>query len=667
MRRYPLKALMFGLLGLSVAACSESNPTANKGGELPNKVIDIGNLLFAEAAWPSYPVDVTAEPIRVPLCHLTLMNRVDVPSKEDGTIAWLGVEITDKEIADQKIDMRDIFEGGSGEVTDPHIHTTKYRRLRLGDQVKKGQIVAQLNDIRAVLDCDIAYSNIEGAKEQLKAAIDGIQYYQANLKIEEDAHTSTSAVVGAKASLAKAIAEKASKAWDVMRTEGEDKKAKDKLKNHFIRAPITGEVVQFLKLNGEGVKASDPVLQIQNTHLLGVEGNLEVQYDLKVKVGAEAFMEPAIMEPPISFRSPHTSSKPISAVAAGVRDGKQVIVSASEDGSVFVWYDNTTYANWKHSGAVRALAVTRPECEKALVLTGCDDGKARLYALNETGQAPLLTLDGHHEGGVQAAAFASDGAFCVTADDRGNIFLYDVAKGKRIYQFPREHNGAVGALSFTKQCRVISVGHDNVAHVWKVGDKSASIETSFDRSGEVANLGVSDDGGQMLLDLDKNRLRVINLDGDRNLGTFRQAGDGKFSGFALFSPVITGPNDRVILTAGGTDGVLQLWRWTSGIGRGSELKKLVCNGYTPATCAAYSPLAKDGFIVAGTRKGDVHVWPMPSAEEMSSRFKARITHIDPNLESSGRTVRIFGEYINPEEPAQRLRPGTTTTLVIPQK
>lgn len=99
----------------------------------------------------------------------------------------------------------------------------------------------------------------------------------------------------------------------------------------------------------------------------------------------------------------------------------------------------------------------------------------------------------------------------------------------------------------------------------------------------------------------------------------------------------------------------------------SKLKKLVCTGYTPASCAAFSPDANHGFIIAGTRKGDVNIWPMPTAEEMTNRYKARITQIDPNVESSGKTVRVHAEFDNPSDLHSRLRPGTTATTVIPQK
>ena len=54
----------------------------------------------------------------------------------------------------------------------------------------------------------------------------------------------------------------------------------------------------------------------------------------------------------------------------------------------------------------------------------------------------------------------------------------------------------------------------------------------------------------------------------------------------------------------------------------------------------------------------------PTADELANRFKARITNISPNLEASGKTVRIHAEYDNV---APLLRPGSTATMVIPQK
>jgi WD40 repeat protein len=653
-RLVPLTVLL-GAIAACTSSSDQSKPENDPKQSRAN--VDIGNFLFADAPWPNLFDDGAplADPIRVPGCHLTVLDRVEVPSKEDGAVEWLGVEVTDRSAVDPK----DLY---------VHKRTKKmYARLRPGDVVKQGQVIAQLNDEMASLEADIANSNIKGAQEELKAAVEAIKYYVQNVKIEKDAGSSTAAIVAAEANLAKAISERASKDWTVKRTEGEYQKALEKLSHHYVRAPFDGVIVQFVKRVGEGVKATESMLQIQNSHrALGIEGNLEVQYASKVKIGSQVYFEPSLLEPPLAQRLPHTSSKPITAVAVGIRNKKPVIISASEDGAVVVWDRSKVYASWKHPANVRAVAVTRPGAERSLVLTGCDDGKVRLYSLDDLSKEPVMILDGRHEGGVPAAAFAPDGAYCVTADDRGAIFLYQTASGKRHYAFPPEHTGPVTSLCFTPQCRVISAARDNTALIWKVGEKAAAVEANLNHpTGEVADLGVSDDGGQMLLDLDKNRLCVVDVANQRIGGTIRQATDNKFANFALFSPVIGDKGDRLILTAGNIDGVMQLWRWTAGAGRGSELKKLVCDGYAPVTCAAFSPAAEDGLIVAGTRKGDVYLWSMPTSGEIASRYTARITNISPNLESSGMTVRIQAETDN-SDPKLQLRPGSTATLVISQ-
>jgi WD40 repeat protein len=657
---------MFVLLCLAIAACSTNPPPPKLGGDKGEKspsVDEIGRPLFAEAAWPKYEAETpaSAEPIRVPLCHLTVLDKVDVPSKEEGTVAWLGVEVPNSKGTPEK----DVYVHRRPE--DGKQVETSYRRLRLGDRVTRGQVIALLDETRADLEHNIAVSNIGGAKEEFKAATEAITYYEQNVQIEKDAKSSKAGIIAAQANLARALAEKASKKWRVEQAYGEEKKAQDKLNNHLIRAPISGEVVVFHRLIGEGIKPTEPVIQIQNTDRLGVEGYLEVQFAPQVKVGSEVILEPGLLEPPLKVRSPHASSKPITAVAGAIRNGKQIVISAGEDGSVFIWDRSEVYNSWKHTGAVRALACTRPGIAPPRVLTGCDDGKARIWALEGDSQSPAVTLDGHHEGGVQAAAFAPDGTRCITADDRGGIFLWDAKTGKRIYAFATEHTSAVTALHFTPQCRVVSVGRDNAALIWKVGEKAAAVVSTLDRAGEVGSLGVADDGGQMLLDLDKNRLRVIAVKDQRNLGTFRQSGDAKFSGFALFSPALDkSSDDRLILTSGSSEGILQVWRWSPGHGRCAELEKLVCTDYTTATCAAFSPVAKDGFIIVGTRKGDVHLWPMPADEQITKPFKATITYVDNNWEASGKTVRIVALFDNAAAPL-RLRPGMTATLVIPQK
>jgi WD40 repeat protein/biotin carboxyl carrier protein len=664
MIRHIIRASLLGALVATVSACSSSSSPKIAGDKQENKArpADIGSPLFGAAPWPKGTDDPgAAEPIRILSCHLTVLDKVDVPAKEEGTMEWIGVAATPSEIATLPPSELRLHERTN----------IVYRRLRLGEVVNVGQVVALLNDEKAALEHEIAISNIEGAKKGREAAKKSIESFVANLKIEMDAKSSTSAIVAARANLQKAEAEEVEKGWMVIRTEGEAKKALAKLDYHAVRAPITGRVVQVYKQPGEGIKVTEPILQIQEIKRLGVEGYLEVQYADLVRVNSDVFVEPDIKEPPLRVRSPHMSSMPITAVAVGIHLGEAIIVSGSEDGWAYAWSPGgKVHGVWKHAGAVRAAACTRNGVKPSLAITGCDDGKARIWSLDAVEKTPAVTLDGHHEGGVQAAAFSPDGAACVTSDERGEIFLWNTMTGKKIYAFPREHNSTVTSLQFTPQCRVVSAGRDAAAYVWNVGDKSASVDVPFEhRSGEMNVLGVTDDGGQMLLDLDKSRLRIVDLSANRNLGTLQQTGEGgKFAAFAMFSPVIGKGNDRVILTSGGSDGVLQLWRWTNGIGRGSELRKLVSTGYAGLTCAAFSPEAKNGFVVAGTRKGVVHLWAMPVEDDLAyDLYKAKITSIDGNRESSGKTVRVYAELINPIEAKLRLHPGTTATLAVPVK
>ena len=90
-------------------------------------------------------------------------------------------------------------------------------------------------------------------------------------------------------------------------------------------------------------------------------------------------------------------------------------------------------------------------------------------------------------------------------------------------------------------------------------------------------------------------------------------------------------------------------------------------GAAAATCAAFSPVAKDGFVVVGTRKGDVHLWALPGTD-VQTEVKATVTFVEPNIESSGRTVNVLVDFDNPKSGDKYLlRPGSAVTLVIRPK
>jgi WD40 repeat protein len=129
------------------------------------------------------------------------------------------------------------------------------------------------------------------------------------------------------------------------------------------------------------------------------------------------------------------------------------------------------------------------------------------------------------------------------------------------------------------------------------------------------------------------------------------SGAMNFSTMAQFSP-----DGKLILTASGSEGRLQLWRAPTDKRRAFELCQLISPSAT-TTCGAFSP---DGsFLVTGTRDRQVLLWKAPTAQEMAE-LTATVTFIEKALDSNSRQVRIWAELKEP----QGLVPGSTATMVV---
>src|SRR5262249_47535027 len=127
-----------------------------------------------------------------------------------------------------------------------------------------------------------------------------------------------------------------------------------------------------------------------------------------------------------------------------------------------------------------------------------------------------------------------------------------------------------------------------------------------------------------------------------------------FSGFAVFSP-----DGELVLTSGGIENPVQLWRAPSlSDRRGYEVRQLVPNPRSPATCAAFSP---DGFfIVTGHRSQELLIWKAPTPEELSEEIAAQLTLVDLTAETSASgQVRVWANLMK-----EGLTPNTTAALVI---
>lgn len=472
----------------------------------------------------------------------------------------------------------------------------------------------------------------------------------------------------------RAMAEAADKKAAIEKADSDVLRAQAKLNSCYVNSRFRGKIVEIYKHSGEGVRASEAVLQIVGDPRLGVEGSSDIYQARTIAENSDVIMEPVVPVGPSGLQPTSLiARKPITSVAVGDTGVQQWIIAASLDGQVRLWdrknkgESHNRIVTWKHPAPVRVVAVTRPKEAPPLALTGCEDGKARIYDLTKPNDPPK-ELDGNHEGGVNAAAFSPNGQNCVTSDDRGNIFLWNVATGKKIYDFPRRHTSSVASLSFTPQCKVYSVGHENIAYLWYVGDKGAAVEKTLEfRNDRLNQLDVTSEGSHLLLGHDKAELHIVNVQSGETVYVVRRMGEAaRFDRFAYFSPQIgETAADRLILTGGENETELHLWRKCPNMLRVSELYRLKSE-YGPMHCACFSQTAEDGVIVVGTDEGRVLVYPMPTKDEMSYTYKAHITGKGAMVEASGK-LRITAEYKNIDDAKHHLQPGMSATLVIPRQ
>src|SRR5262245_9284136 len=658
------------ILALGVAACSREGSTrvapTSKGTE-PQQT-DPGQPLFKPDPWQKTDKNgaIQADPIVLPQCHLTLIDKQDVPSQLDGVIAFIGLEVPQGE----KADPRDLWE---------HPRTKKlYRKLKPGNKVTKRQDIILLDDVNAELELRTAEAGLKIAEADVVAAEKTIGHVKGLLDIEVDARNkgvgTLAQMRAAEANVARYESEKVSKLAGVEKARGELDRARLRLRYHTIGSTIAGEVVAINKELGESIRANETILQIQNHDRLRVEGFVATEQASRVQKGMDVSIEPTIHRGPTQTLSFH-KALPITALAVSNHTQRPLILSGGQDGSVNVWDRSQVLKTWSHKGTVRAIACTGTRTKESLAVTGAEDGIAKLWDLNRVSDTPLRELnerrdnESHvirHAGGVTAAAFSPNGEFLVTADGERNIYLWKTSTGERVYSFPQVHAAPVSALHFIPQCRVISVGRDNIVHVWQVGQNAARAERSFEhRSGDVTQLGVTEDGNWMALDHDKTRLHITPVErgvAERVLNSLTDS--THFGPFAIFSPKLNLEGNRLVLTASNQGRVLQLWRHAPTEDRSHELVQLVPEKSVPATVAAFSPSIENGFIVVGTDRGDVHLWAMPTETEINRKWTARVSYVENAVDPTARQVKVWAEFENDPPGPTRLKPGSTAAVVI---
>jgi WD40 repeat protein len=617
---------------------------------------------FKEPLPPTASAHSSADPIVVTDCQLTAFEKEDVPSQHDGVLLFIGSEVKPGEVVPKDRTVKKLFVGDK---------EVECKQLREGDWVAADQLLAIVDDRLARDDVQIGDSKLLIAKFDQEAYKKGELEYYHRWKSQERLFassgkglpaTSQEEMRAAKFQYEKSACDAQSKGASVIQAERELNKAKTTLKMHEIRSAISGYVMQIYKYPGESVKNLEPVFQVRNPNKIRVEGRMEAQYiarlldGTKLRKALKVVLEPS--EPRDPQRTLYGHLKEVTSVAVGRDKEKSLVFSSSDDGTVRVWepkQGKMLRIIDLHQTPGRSLACTGPGIQNHWLACGCQDGVTRLYDIDNF-DAPAREFKGQHHGPVTSVAFSPDGATLATGGEDRKICLWDTGSGALRYGLAGAHKGAVTSLQFTPRCQLISAARDTNLRIWTLGKEQAKLETPFPpRSGDVAHVGASPDGRLVLFDQGKE-MHILSLPKGLTEGSLNcPSGASGFTTFALFSP-----HGKLILTASGADGRIQLWRTPNEVNRrGIEIRHLVPEKISSVTCAAFAP--EEPFLVTGTKDNKVLIWRDPSAQEIDQEITADLTLVEQAVEGGSGQVRVRAELQNPDG---RLIPGTKVNMLI---
>jgi WD40 repeat protein len=594
------------------------------------------------------PTGVAADPIVMPNAKLAVIVKQEVPSLREGYLEFIGREVR------------------PGEVVPSHIHTWTgengklFRQLKEGDEVKENDLLARLDTRLAQAELNIkAAKHIASQADYVaaqKLTEEGRQRFQTAERLFASRAISLEDLRGAEVTWQKYRQEEVAKKEAINSAKAEMEQAQVVLQLHDIRSKIGGRIKTIYKQPGEAVKAQDGVFQVYNFDRLRVEGVVPTQFRHSLRKGMKVVVEPTQPEGPEQTLRGHRQD--ITGVAVSNDPKNRYIVSSSEDGTVRVWERATRYERrvLRHPGPVRAVACNPTGAPGHLALSGAVDGVARIWDLNSDSEQPLRELKGEHRGSVTCVAFSPDGKLCATGGVDRTVCVWDTETGALRCK-ALGHRGDVTSVQFLPDGRLLSASRDKTYRLWNLAEGSAQLATTIERpaGGDVWQLYASPDGKWVLIDQGRE-LRLVSLERRTVEGTLSNpvSEGGSFTTMALFSP-----DNRLALTAGSTEGRLQLWRLPTEKTRAYELRQLVVSDRSTPTCGAFSP---DGqFLVTGSRDRQVYVWAMPTQEEIEHQLTALVTYIEPAVDSSVRQeVRIWAELDNKDG---RLTPGQNVTMV----
>lgn len=678
------------LIGCGPVSPSSSLQTSENGvAETPTPSVAIGAPLYEPRPLPQFPpLRVGLEPIVVPNCFVQYDERQQVSAEIDGKIELLAAPLT------RRPDGRYEWQPADGEPIlydpdNPHPNIVfhprdpqrqyPYWRLQEGDFVRAGQVVCLLDDQLVQTRREAAEKNRQAALEVRQQAQKGADFAQRKIDLYKDNPNviPQSTILDDQIMLSRFLENLAQVNQQIVKAEQELKEADLLIQKHRVTASVSGIVRNIARWPGEFVRAGEKILEIQSTDKVRLEGQLDVQYASRLRRHMRVQVEPALPSAPVLSLYAHR--QPVGGVAVSGHAQRPLVVSVGLDGTAVVWDPNLEQAtersslgrNLPHPAPVRAVACTPPGAPRQLAVTGAEDGRLRIWDLEDPDrlpQQPRIEGAETHLTAIVAVAVSPDGRYAASAAGR-DVYLWDLSSGQKLYALSPDHRDTVTSLAFTPQGRLVTVSRDRTVKVWKLGrDGAVQLRTFEHRAGLLDVLGVSPDGGRLLFDHDKNRLDLLQLEDGQMVGQVANFSPNLgFAGLALFQPSQPPadlPLERwppyTLATVGGDGdlkGAAQLWHLSRSGGRATEIARLITPGRAAITAAAFSPDDRHPYFVVGTEKGSVHLWLLPQAPP--HRQQGRLVTIDA---ADPRFVTVRVEMDNR---TLRLLDKSTATVIVP--
>ncbi|KAL2845461.1 hypothetical protein BJY01DRAFT_247722 [Aspergillus pseudoustus] len=238
-----------------------------------------------------------------------------------------------------------------------------------------------------------------------------------------------------------------------------------------------------------------------------------------------------------------------------------------------------------HTDYVQSVCVS-PDGQQ--LASASEDGTIKLWYPG-TGQLQQ-TLSGHSEG-VGSVRFSHDGQQLVSGSYDGTVKLWDPTTGGLTQTF-KGNSGTVHSICISPDGQRLAFGSDDgTVKLWEPG-MSRPLHTLRGNSGPIFYVAFSPNGQQLVSGSER---RVINL-WDTNTGQLQQTLEGHSGEYDS----VSFSSDGQQLASGSDDGTITLWvptRWTLRHATEAQPRKV--------TSVAFSP---DSRRLASATDGTVEVW-----------------------------------------------------------